>query len=134
MLLEDMTALANAVVLGQLCGALGITLSEIFPREVPSPLLQRAGQPVWHDPSSGYLRREVAPAETDSPARIGEVEFPSDTELSFEPSLSQRRKTCVQAWSNCWSTRAALCAAQLDQDRRDFGLLGQCQQLFPKAS
>ncbi|HEX2525808.1 MAG TPA: XRE family transcriptional regulator [Geminicoccus sp.] len=78
---------ASAVLLDKLCGRLGITLSELFAREMPSPLLRRADQPVWQDPSSGYLRREVAPSGTGSPARIVEVEFPSGAEVSFEPSL-----------------------------------------------
>src|SRR5436190_13691431 len=67
---------ASAVVLDKLCAGLGISLSTLFARENGSPLLRRADQPVWQDPSTGYIRREVAPAGTGSPVRIVEVEFP----------------------------------------------------------
>ena len=74
---------ASAVVLDRLCAGLGLTLSELFARETPSPLLRRAEQPVWRDPSSHYLRREVAPARSGSPVRIVEIEFPPSTEVTF---------------------------------------------------
>ena len=48
-----------------------------------SALLRRAEQPVWRDPESSYVRREVAPAGTGSPVRIVEVDFPAGAEVSF---------------------------------------------------
>jgi transcriptional regulator with XRE-family HTH domain len=77
---------ASAVVLDKLCAGLGISLSSLFARDAASPLLRRADQPVWQDPSSGYIRREVAPAGTGSPVRIVEVDFPAGAEVSFERS------------------------------------------------
>jgi len=77
---------ASAVVLDKLCAGLGISLSTLFARDAASPLLRRADQPVWQDPSSGYVRREVAPAGTGSPVRIVEVDFPAGAEVSFERS------------------------------------------------
>jgi transcriptional regulator with XRE-family HTH domain len=77
---------ASAVVLDKLCGGLGISLSTLFARDAASPLLCRADQPVWQDPVSGYVRREVAPAGTGSPVRIVEVDFPPGAEVSFERS------------------------------------------------
>ncbi|HSA83046.1 MAG TPA: XRE family transcriptional regulator [Geminicoccaceae bacterium] len=80
---------ASAVVLDKLCAGLGISLSELFAREAASPLQRRTDQPVWQDPSSGYIRREVAPAGTGSPVRIVEVEFPAGAEVSFERSRNR---------------------------------------------
>jgi transcriptional regulator with XRE-family HTH domain len=77
---------ASAVVLDKLCAGLGISLSALFARDGASPLLRRADQPVWQDPSSGYQRREVAPAGTGSPVRIVDVEFPAGAEVAFERS------------------------------------------------
>ena len=77
---------ASAVVLDKLCAGLGISLSALFARDAASPLLRRADQPVWQDPSSGYRRREVAPAGTGSPVRIVEVDFPAGAEVCFERS------------------------------------------------
>ena len=75
---------ASAVVLDKLCSGLGTNLSALFARDSASPLLRRADQPIWQDPSSGYVRREVAPTGTGSPARIVEVDFPAGAEVSFD--------------------------------------------------
>lgn len=77
---------ASAVVLDRLCAGLGISLSELFARDAASPLLKRADQPLWTDPSSGYIRREIAPAGTGSPVKIVEIEFPAGAEVTFERS------------------------------------------------
>jgi transcriptional regulator with XRE-family HTH domain len=87
---------ASAVVLDKLCAGLGLTLSSLFAREESSPLLKRDEQPVWRDPATQYLRRDVAPPGTGSPVRIVEVEFPANTELSFEPS--QHRAIEQHVW------------------------------------
>ncbi|GIL40118.1 helix-turn-helix domain-containing protein [Roseiterribacter gracilis] len=77
---------ASAVVLDRLCAGLGISLSELFARETTSPLLRRAEQTVWTDPSTGYIRRDIAPAGTGSPVKIVEIDFPPGAEVSFERS------------------------------------------------
>lgn len=77
---------ASAVVLDRLCAGLGITLSNLFARAAQSPLLRRAEQPVWRDPQSSYLRREVAPTGTGSPVHIVEVEFPPHAEVTLGPA------------------------------------------------
>ena len=77
---------ASAVVLDKLCAGLGISLSALFARDRAAPLLRRADQPVWQDPASLYVRREVAPAGTGSPVRIVEVDFPAGAEVAFAPS------------------------------------------------
>lgn len=77
---------ASAVVLDKLCGGLGISLSSLFVREAQSPLVRRADQPVWRDPQSGYLRREVAPGGTGSTVNIVEVEFPAGAEVTLGPA------------------------------------------------
>jgi len=77
---------ASAVVLDRLCAGLGISLSALFARDAAAPLLRHADQPVWQDPASGYVRREIAPAGTGSPVRIVEVEFPAGAEIAFDRS------------------------------------------------
>ena len=77
---------ASAVVLDKLCAGLGISLSALFARDAAAPLLRRADQPVWRDPATGYLRREVAPAASGSPVRIVEIEFPAGAEVTFDAS------------------------------------------------
>jgi transcriptional regulator with XRE-family HTH domain len=77
---------ASAVLLDKLCAGLGLTLSALFARESASPLLRRADQPVWQDPYSRYVRREIAPGGTGSPVRIVEVEFPAGAEVTYDRS------------------------------------------------
>jgi transcriptional regulator with XRE-family HTH domain len=77
---------ASAVVLDRLCAGLGFSLSALFARDTASPLLRRDDQPVWQDPASGYIRREIAPAGTGSPVKIVEVEFPPGAEVTYAPS------------------------------------------------
>ena len=77
---------ASAVVLDKLCAGLGMTLSALFARGTHSRLSRRADQPVWKDPASAYLRREVAPSGTGSPVRIVEVDFPAGASVSLEKS------------------------------------------------
>src|SRR5258708_29452984 len=74
---------ASAVVVDRLCAGLGIGLSALFARETGPPLLRRADQLVWRDSSTGYIRREVAPAGTGSPVRIVEVDLPDGAEVAF---------------------------------------------------
>jgi transcriptional regulator with XRE-family HTH domain len=78
---------ASAVVLDKLCAGMGLSLSALFARDTASPLIRRADQPVWQDPVSGYVRREVAPSVTGSHIRIVEVDFPAHTEVDFEPHI-----------------------------------------------
>lgn len=80
---------ASAVVLDRLCGGIGIALSTLFARAGASPLLRRADQPIWRDPESGYVRREVAPTGEGAASRITDVEFPAGTEVSFRRSRSR---------------------------------------------
>lgn len=77
---------ASAVLLDKLCAGLGLSLSALFARETASPLLRRADQPVWQDPYSRYIRREVAPSGTGSAVRIVEVEFPAGAEVTYDRS------------------------------------------------
>jgi transcriptional regulator with XRE-family HTH domain len=74
---------ASAVVLDKLCAGLGISLSALFAPEAALPLLRHADQPIWQDPASFYLRREVTPTGTGSPVRIAEIDFPVGAEVTF---------------------------------------------------
>lgn len=87
---------ASAVVLDRLCAGLGLTLSGLFARDTTSPLLRHADQPVWIDPQSGYVRREVSPNGTGSAVNLIEVTFPAGAEVSFPPN--PRRELDQHVW------------------------------------
>lgn len=79
----------TAVVLEKLAAGLGVTMAAMF--EAPStasasagPVARRADQPLWRDPASGYVRRNVSPAGAPQPMQIVEVEFPPKARVAFE--------------------------------------------------
>lgn len=86
---------ASAVVLDKLCSGLGMTLSSLFTRDAASPLSRRGEQPVWIDPQSGYIRREVTPPGMRVPLKIVDVEFPAGAEVALEKSQSRIIEQCI---------------------------------------
>ena len=85
--LERGQASPTAALLGRISGALGLTLGSLLAEDAPpAPRLLRAGQqPVWRDPQTGYLRRQVSPPG-DLPMQLVEVELPPGTEVAFPAS------------------------------------------------
>jgi len=79
----------TAVVLEKLATGLGVTMAAMFdpPRGAGTPggpIARRAEQPLWRDPASGYLRRNVSPPGVPQPMQIVEVEFPPRARVAFE--------------------------------------------------
>ncbi len=88
-LIERGRSSPTAVVLDRLAAALGVTLASLFDADDgarqadPSPLARVAEQPVWADPASGYLRRNVSPA-LPSPIQLVDVRFPPGRRVAYE--------------------------------------------------
>ncbi len=86
----------TATVLVRLGSGLGLTLSALLEEGYGNgPLARRAAQPVWRDPASGYLRRNVSPRGTGSGFEIVEVELPAGAEVRLDgaagaPALDQQ--------------------------------------------
>jgi transcriptional regulator with XRE-family HTH domain len=77
----------TAALLGRLSAAFGITLSAFFAETTPARgPARRARQPVWRDPATGYIRRQVAASPT-IPLEMTEVDLPAGAAVSF-PSAS----------------------------------------------
>ncbi|MFL5618584.1 MAG: helix-turn-helix domain-containing protein [Gemmatimonadaceae bacterium] len=79
----------TAVVLEKLATGLGVTMAAMF--DAPGsagtpagPVARRADQPLWRDPASGYVRRNVSPAGVPQSMQIVEVEFPPKARVAFE--------------------------------------------------
>jgi len=90
-LIERGEASPTAVVLEKLAGGLNITLAGLFePAAKPvEPVARRADQPVWRDPASGYVRRNVSPGGQLSPIQIVEVDFPPGASVAYESGQRQ---------------------------------------------
>lgn len=87
-LIERGESSATATVLDKLSAALGITVASLFegpPDAAPSPVARAADQPVWTDPASGYVRRNLSPAAW-SPIQLVEVSFPPGARVAYETS------------------------------------------------
>ncbi|HZR83020.1 MAG TPA: XRE family transcriptional regulator [Candidatus Binatia bacterium] len=88
---------ATAVVLEKLASALGVTLPALFDppagarRPAAGPIARRGDQPVWRDPDSGYVRRNVSPPGVAQPMRIVEVQFPPGGRVAFENGAREVR-------------------------------------------
>jgi transcriptional regulator with XRE-family HTH domain len=98
-LIERGESSPTAVVLEKVATGLGVTLASIFvdASAAPSPVSRLDAQPVWRDPASGYVRRNVSPPGFASPIQIVEVEFPARARVAYETS---RRESNVheQIW------------------------------------
>jgi transcriptional regulator with XRE-family HTH domain len=76
----------TAVVLERIATGLGVALARLFDDATApaSPLSRRADRTTWRDPQSGYLRRNISPANYASPAQIVEVVLPAGARVGYE--------------------------------------------------
>jgi len=76
----------TAVVLEKIATGLGIALAGLFDdTSAPaSPLSRRADRTPWRDPQSGYVRRNISPANYPSPVQIVEVMLPAGARVAYE--------------------------------------------------
>ncbi len=77
----------TAVILVRLAGAFDLTLAGLLLRaEGEGQRLSRAGeQPVWRDPETGYLRKQVF-SRPDHPLEITQVEMPAGKQVMLPAS------------------------------------------------
>jgi transcriptional regulator with XRE-family HTH domain len=76
----------TAVVLEKIASGLGVALAALFEdASAPvSPLSRRADRTTWRDPQSGYLRRNISPANYPSPMQIVDVSLPAGARVAYE--------------------------------------------------
>src|SRR3954471_22358527 len=74
----------TAALLGRLSAAFGLTLSALLPEAEPPHRgpMRAADQPIWRDPATGYIRRQVAASRT-TPIELVEVDLPPGAAVSF---------------------------------------------------
>lgn len=96
-LIERQQTSPTASVLNKLADALGVSLPVLFAMdhgvEESRPLSPVAEQPIWTDPASGYMRRQLSPADWPSPLELVEVHFPAGETVTFDRAL---RNTTAQ--------------------------------------
>jgi len=73
----------TAAILGRLAAAFDMTLAALLLRAEGGDRLSRAAaQPVWRDPATGYVRKQVF-SRPDHPLELVEVELPPGQKVSF---------------------------------------------------
>jgi len=76
---------ATAALLGRLCAGLGVRLSSLIAAadRPATPLSRFPDQPVWRDPKTGYLRRQVSPPAASSSLEITEITLPPGKKVAY---------------------------------------------------
>lgn len=76
----------TAAILARLAAGLGVSLASLFsdPSEDASALARAGEQPVWTDPATGYVRRNVSPGAARGAAEIVDVTFPPGGRVVFD--------------------------------------------------
>ncbi|VVE48000.1 DNA-binding protein [Pandoraea pneumonica] len=100
-LIERAQTSPTANVLDKLATALDVTLASLFDERSgenapPSPVARRADQPVWTDPASGYVRRNLSPTEP-SPLQYVEVMFPAGERVAYDTGTRDN-----EVWQQIW--------------------------------
>jgi transcriptional regulator with XRE-family HTH domain len=85
-LVERGESSATAVVLEKIATGLGAPLATLFDDAgaPASPVSRRADRVSWRDPQSGYVRRNISPANFPSPIQIVEVVLPAGARVAYE--------------------------------------------------
>jgi len=100
-LIERGESSPTAALLDKLAAGLGVTLASLFedskaPAAEPSPMARVAEQPVWTDPASGYIRRNLSPAAR-SPIQLVDVIFPAGQRVAYD-SVAREVEIHQQVW------------------------------------
>ncbi|MFL6546735.1 MAG: helix-turn-helix domain-containing protein, partial [Candidatus Udaeobacter sp.] len=76
----------TAVVLEKIATGLGVPLASLFddPGAAANPVSRRDDRTPWRDPQSGYVRRNISPANFPSPIQIVEVVLPAGAIVAYE--------------------------------------------------
>lgn len=101
-LIERGESSPTAVVLEKIATGLGVPLASLFDdgRAPAAPVSSRADRTSWRDPQSGYIRRNISPANFPSPIHIVEVILPAGASVAYETGardVSIHQQIWVQA-------------------------------------
>ena len=87
----------TAVVLEKIATGLGVPLATLFDDSSASanPVSRSEDRTPWRDPQSGYVRRNISPANFPSPIQIVEIVLPAGARVAYEtgardPSIHQQ--------------------------------------------
>jgi transcriptional regulator with XRE-family HTH domain len=90
-LVERGESSATAVVLEKIATGLNVSLATLFEdsSRPASPVSRHGDRVSWRDPQSGYLRRNISPANFPSPVQIVEVDLPAGAVVAYESGIRE---------------------------------------------
>ena len=82
---EKAQSSATAALLGRLCSGLGVRLSSLIEAADRNceQLSRLREQPVWRDPETGYVRRQISPPAASSGLDIAEITLPPGKRVPY---------------------------------------------------
>ncbi len=85
-LIERGESSPTAVVLEKVATGLGVPLASLFEDSAasPSPVSRKEDRVPWKDPKTGYVRRNISPANFPSPLQIVDVMLPAGARVAYE--------------------------------------------------
>ncbi len=85
-LIERGESSPTAVVLEKIATGLAVPLASLFDdtSAAPSPISRQANRTAWRDPQSGYVRKNISPANYPSPIQIVHVMLPAGAKVAYE--------------------------------------------------
>jgi transcriptional regulator with XRE-family HTH domain len=85
-LIERGESSPTAVVLEKVATGLGVALASLFEDSAasPSPVSRKEDRVSWKDPETGYVRRNISPANFLSPIQIVDVMLPAGARVAYE--------------------------------------------------
>jgi transcriptional regulator with XRE-family HTH domain len=124
--LERGEASPTAVMLGRISGALGLSISTLLadPSARVPRLVRHAEQPVWKDPLTHYVRRQVSPLG-DMPVQLIEVALPPRRKVAFPASSYSFIRQLIWVLAGSLEFREGAQAHRLEP--------GDCLELGPPA-
>jgi transcriptional regulator with XRE-family HTH domain len=94
--IERCEASPTAASLVRLAGAFDLTLGGLLTRaeEPRGPVVRAADQPLWRDPATGYLRRQIF-ERPDHPVELVRIELPAGARVGMPASSYARIRQLV---------------------------------------
>jgi transcriptional regulator with XRE-family HTH domain len=95
----------TAVVLEKIATGLGVALASLFEDSTApaQPVSRRGDRTPWRDPQSGYIRRNISPANFPSPIQIVDVELPAGARVAYETGARE-----ISIHQQIWVRQAAI--------------------------
>ena len=86
-LIERGESSPTAAILDKIAIGLGVTLASLFDdiSAAPEPVSHSRDRAPWRDPESGYIRRNISPANFPSPLQIVEIVLPAGARVAYGP-------------------------------------------------